>query len=1021
MDELLLENSLFTNQSEYDDIIKDKEKVADIFFINYFGFFSLFKLGLRGDIKRYKSEEASLYPKYIGADNKDVSLSVKMLFDAKMTHGSVTARMTKLLAKVKGNMLEPKDIDNLALKDILNDSKITTANKPSMKVRQIMQQWIDDEFAIEWVAYYLYKIARLPEYKDITKEFVSMYKTGQYAQAYTNILNGARKKHTGDIPKEFQNNNPTQLANTPTDNAVDSLSDKEKFLSVFKQAIEAEKNKIVQGVGDVPVKNNSDYTEDKLPEPKQESPEPPPVETVELGLVELTKETIKVNNGGDIEFIKPTNKNFVFNGEEIDSYVGFGYIETIIDLVTDGFRNAGVTPFVPNFDNIIYKFEIAVYAMFKEYDIKLQNREAVSLPRSIIIRNLIRDRVIGQTGDYLYPKEYDSYRSHVLSSVDAKDVSSKYTYQISTAKYGLKVIERVLSGEIELDHDLLRGTFHILCGLASDDSIAYSSDSNTTLKSILNRFLNNGEQELTDDEVTEQLVGMIVRGLFDKVTNIQKIDQIGLLELMQEIGMYDTVIDQDTGITHYVLNTDFYTIFSKLDDVKKYLDVGYVEIDNFSHFHLLRKTIPQPTMITNPFIDAIVGDNGINDSGYKFVQEFNELAQNDWITTATPNGIDNSEYTHNNIQGLYLKIKEKSIGHFNQILSHFRSFYQSMHKPTMSFLKTMNDKAQAIYSIETMLAMEHFSLDFDTRFAPKYSDLSSSDLDNMVCLALACSHFYTNGKFPKHPFYDDFIKKLGERLASYISKQMYDEFEAVAKDYNPYRLDHGSTLTQRTVKILLGELTKYFPDINDKVKDVFFTNKQDIQKFIGVTTYTIPRIKSDEKAEDGIYALTISDDIYQIAVEQVLSGEISLVDVHESISIKMLKDGKLTKEMTDQYMKELYARLQSYNPYSDHGHHDKFRGESMELLGIMVQTGADFDQTLFNEIINLYSSEFMMNSEKYIDSMNGTSPSSNVPFVRMMLDPTLNVAINENTDKIAELIFESILRRFSIGRGDTSV
>lgn len=80
MDELLLENSLFTNQNEYDAIVKDKEKVADIFFINYFGFLSLFTIGLRGELKRYKSEESSLYPKYIDFSNKDVSLSVKMLF-----------------------------------------------------------------------------------------------------------------------------------------------------------------------------------------------------------------------------------------------------------------------------------------------------------------------------------------------------------------------------------------------------------------------------------------------------------------------------------------------------------------------------------------------------------------------------------------------------------------------------------------------------------------------------------------------------------------------------------------------------------------------------------------------------------------------------------------------------------------------------------------------------------------------------------------------------------------------------
>ena len=252
MDELLLENSICKNQAEYDAIVKDKNNVADIFFINFVGFISMFKIGLRGEMKRYKAEEASLFPKYINLDNKDVSLAVKMLFDARVSHGAVTARMTKLLAKIKGNMLDPKDIDNDMMKELVIDSKITTVHKPSMKVRAVMNKWLDDECTIEWVAYYLYKIARLPEYKDFTKEFVSAYKTGQYGQAYNNILIGARKKHTGNVPKELQDNNPTALANTttpsqsqqlPTDDttqpttATNTVS-KDDFMALFKKAID---------------------------------------------------------------------------------------------------------------------------------------------------------------------------------------------------------------------------------------------------------------------------------------------------------------------------------------------------------------------------------------------------------------------------------------------------------------------------------------------------------------------------------------------------------------------------------------------------------------------------------------------------------------------------------------------------------------------------------------------------------------------------------------------------------------
>ena len=1019
MDELLLENSLFTNQNEYDDIVKDKEKVADIFFINYFGFLSLYKLGARGDIKRYKSEEASLYPKYIGVDNKDVSLSVKMLFDARITHGSVTARMTKLLAKIKGNMLDPKDVDNNALIEILTDSKITTAQKPSVKVRGIMQQWLDNEFAIEWVAFYLYKIARLPEYKDITKEFISMYKTGQYAQAYTNILNGARKKHTGDVPKEFQNNNPTVLATTQTDNAVDALSDKEKFMAMFKQAIDAEKDKITKGANDVPVKNNADYVEDKTPEPKQEPPAPPPIEDIEVDLVELINESIKVNNGGKVEFIKPTGKNLIYKHENVNVNL---YMSTIIDIVYNGFKQAGVTPYDSNFEDIIYSLEIAVFAMLKEYKISLSVREAVSLPRSVIIQELIKDRVTGGTGENLFPENYDSYRSHTINSDNAKTIDSKYTNKVNTGEYGIKFIEHIISGDIEYDINVVRGTLQILNSLANGMAISYSKDSTTTISRVVNAFFSGTTHEISEDEMAKRFIGMIVKALFDKKTTIQKIDQLGILDFMSSVGMYDVVADTNNMINHYILTDDFYEEFKTVDGAQPYLDAGSVEISSDTVFHLRKSTVPSIT-VDNPFVEAMetLDGNTVNNSA-TFISTFNEIAQNKWITVATPNGIDLSEFNHNNIYGLYSKILSYSKYHLEYILNSYISFYSQPYNASFNRLDNLNEASKDTYLIQGLLFMENLSIEFDKTF-PSLMHLDGDKLDSLVFMTMVSTHFVRNIKgVPFDAFYDQLLERMYTKLASYISKESYDGYEKFAYDEVALSRGNYTTLTKLNINRLLCELATCSPTIANKVKTEII-DKSNPRLLFGVTSHMIPRTKLEyaDESKGGIFQLKITENMYEYAVDLINSGEISLADLHENIAIRMLNEGKISTEMANEYMNTLLVRVKNYNPYDNEEHHSKLRGESFDLLVMMIQKGVELDKDVFNSLIDAYAYEYMSASHEHISSMNGTSVTNNVPFVRIMTHPSLNVACNEYTDKIAEMIFDTIIRRFSIGKGDTSI
>lgn len=185
----LQENSLFKDQEEYNKIIQNPEKVADIAIFNFFGFLSLFSIGARGDVKKYSQLEGSVYQTNINNANRDASIAIKMLFDAKLSPTMVTDKMAKLLALVKNHGVKPSSIKDEFVKELLIESKLTTVHKPSTKLKMIVDRWVKGEITLAWLAMYLYKLARLPEYKDITAEFIAMYKTGQYANVYRDIIN----------------------------------------------------------------------------------------------------------------------------------------------------------------------------------------------------------------------------------------------------------------------------------------------------------------------------------------------------------------------------------------------------------------------------------------------------------------------------------------------------------------------------------------------------------------------------------------------------------------------------------------------------------------------------------------------------------------------------------------------------------------------------------------------------------------------------------------------------------------
>ena len=187
----LIENSLYTTQSEYDDFIKDKEQVANALLFNFFGFISLFAAAPRKDVKLWKTVEKQVRLDNIGDENTDVSISVKMAYDAGMIPRSTADKFTKLLALFKqGKIVKNTDIDDDLMLDLFKLAKFDTVNKPSSQLRAAVQSYIDRDINIAFLAKEIYRYARLPDIAKVNQEFFKMYKSGMYLQVYSALLTG---------------------------------------------------------------------------------------------------------------------------------------------------------------------------------------------------------------------------------------------------------------------------------------------------------------------------------------------------------------------------------------------------------------------------------------------------------------------------------------------------------------------------------------------------------------------------------------------------------------------------------------------------------------------------------------------------------------------------------------------------------------------------------------------------------------------------------------------------------------
>lgn len=185
--DLLVENSLYKTPAEMNDLLNNKEGVANAFFINLFGTLGLLKISSkRGTMKTHLQDDGQLRLSNIADTNKDISLSVKLAVSAGIIKFAVAQEITRLLFALKSKQIKGEDLADAPLRDIL--SKIQyKAHRPHVSLLPIIEGFADGTLNIQQVAKQMFLAvkARKKELMPFATEFYELAK--QYSVYFPKV------------------------------------------------------------------------------------------------------------------------------------------------------------------------------------------------------------------------------------------------------------------------------------------------------------------------------------------------------------------------------------------------------------------------------------------------------------------------------------------------------------------------------------------------------------------------------------------------------------------------------------------------------------------------------------------------------------------------------------------------------------------------------------------------------------------------------------------------------------------
>lgn len=184
---LLVENSLYKTPAEMNDLLNNKEGVANAFFINLFGTLGLLKISSkRGTMKTHLQDDGQLRLGNIADTNKDISLSVKLAVSAGIIKFAVAQEITRLLFALKSKQIKGEDLADAPLRDIL--SKIQyKAHRPHVSLLPIIEGFADGTLNIQQVAKQMFLTvkSRKKELMPFATEFYELAK--QYSVYFPKV------------------------------------------------------------------------------------------------------------------------------------------------------------------------------------------------------------------------------------------------------------------------------------------------------------------------------------------------------------------------------------------------------------------------------------------------------------------------------------------------------------------------------------------------------------------------------------------------------------------------------------------------------------------------------------------------------------------------------------------------------------------------------------------------------------------------------------------------------------------
>lgn len=186
MSEVLIENSLYTDAAGRAAIVGDKQTAMNALCFSLLGFLGCYQLAQnRSFLKTYETTEGKLQLNSIGDTNHDASLSVKLAVEAKAIPQPAAMNITKLLYKIKAKQIRGP-LNEQLVRDIIKTMHISS-NRPSSMVYNVVNQFEDGSIGLGQLAYKLYGLSKLPQFKAVSGEFRVLVMRGQYQELFAKL------------------------------------------------------------------------------------------------------------------------------------------------------------------------------------------------------------------------------------------------------------------------------------------------------------------------------------------------------------------------------------------------------------------------------------------------------------------------------------------------------------------------------------------------------------------------------------------------------------------------------------------------------------------------------------------------------------------------------------------------------------------------------------------------------------------------------------------------------------------